>query len=127
MQLEINFQNGQSGRMSQEPSQAIKETTSQKSLTKWQTSGHWSLNGTSWMHNGSESPSAEEESSCLLVTILEPLQDVPKKYYLSPKTARGILKRAEKKGNILPEPLRQTLINLSSMDSQDLQNGQKAE
>lgn len=97
MQLEMNFQNGQSGKMSQVPSVAIKETTSQGSLTKWQTSGHWRLNGTSWMHNGSESPSAEGVSLCLLATILEPLQDVPSKYYLSPKTAKGILNRAGKR------------------------------
>ena len=127
MQLEINFQNGQSGKMSQVPSQAIKETTSQRSLTKWQTSGGWRLNGTSWTHNGSESPSEEGVSLCLLATILEPLQDVPKKYYLSPKTARGILNRAGRKGNKLPEKLQKALENLSSMVNQDTQSGQKAE
>jgi hypothetical protein len=113
--------------MSQVPSVAIKETTSQRSLTKWQTSGHWRLNGTSWMHNGSESPREEGVSLCLLATILEPLQDVPNKYYLSPKTAKGILNRAGKKGNELPKRLRQSLENLASMVKPDTENGQKAE
>ena len=122
-----NFQNGQSGKMYQAPSQVIRETTSQKSSTKWLTSGHWQLNGTSWMHNGSESHNGEGESLSSLAGTLQPLTEVAEKYYLSPKTAGGILRRAERKGNSLPELLRVALQKLSGTDNQDTQSGQKEE
>ena len=50
---------------------------------------------------------------CSLSDILE--TDVPRKYYLSAKAARGILRRAEKRGRELPELLRRALIQVVSM------------
>ena len=68
-----------------------------------------------------------EECLSSLVSVLQPLKDVDHKFYLSPKTAAGILRRAERKGNNLPPMLKIALENLSSMVNQDMQNGQKAE
>ena len=50
-------------------------------------------------------PSKESEST--LSEILE--TDVPKKYYLSPKACQGILRRAQKRGKILPPLLKAAL------------------
>ena len=44
---------------------------------------------------------------CSFSQVLE--ADVPRKYYLSPKAARGILRRAEKRGRALPPTLRAAL------------------
>jgi len=44
---------------------------------------------------------------CSLSDILE--TDVPRKYYLSARAARGILRRAEKRGRELPELLTESL------------------
>jgi hypothetical protein len=44
--------------------------------------------------------------------ILQPAKDVPTRYYLSSKAAEGILRRAERRGKILPDLLRQALIQV---------------
>jgi len=53
----------------------------------------------------SEWPS--DAAVCSLSEVLE--TDVPRKYFLSPKAARGILRRAEKRGRELPLPLKRAL------------------
>ena len=45
----------------------------------------------------------KDAAVCSLSQVLE--ADVPKKYYLSARAARGILRRAEKRGKALPEAL----------------------
>ena len=60
MRHKTNIQNGQSGKMSQELFQAIKEGISEQYCTKWQKQGRWSLNGESWMRNISECPKEED-------------------------------------------------------------------
>lgn len=40
-----------------------------------------------------------------LSQVLEPPENVPQKYFLSAKAAAGILRRAEKRGKVLPEQL----------------------
>lgn len=58
--------------------------------------------GESLMLNIGEYPSVENES-----TLSEILEDnVPEKYYLSPKACLGILRRAKNKGRKLPDNLR---------------------
>ena len=47
-----------------------------------------------------------------LSQILE--DDVPPKYFLTPKAARGILRRAAKRGRTLPERLRADLETLAA-------------
>jgi len=48
---------------------------------------------------------------CSLSAVLE--TDVPRKYYLSAKAARGILRRAEKRGKDLPEMLHRALLDVA--------------
>ena len=115
-----------SGKMSQEHFQAIKEKTSGQSLKKLQesrTAQYQSLclkNGrmqeASWemiilsheeclMLNTSEFPSVEKES-----TLSQILEVTPHpKYYLSKTACEGILKRAEKRGKVLPTMLEMAL------------------
>lgn len=76
----------------------------------WQPfSGRFGNSGTTapggfWTLNTSESRSAADGySACSLAEVLLP--DAPPKYWLSPKAAAGILRRAEKRGRELPEPL----------------------
>lgn len=57
------------------------------------------------MPNSGESPSEERGSTLSL--ILE--ANVPEKYSLSRKACEGILRRAEKRGKILPEMLKEAL------------------
>ena len=54
-----------------------------------------------------ESPSVVVESS--LSQILQPVEDVPEKYYLSPRACLGILRRAEARGKALPPTLKEAL------------------
>jgi len=53
---------------------------------------------------------------CSLSAVLE--TDVPRKYYLSAKAARGILRRAEKRGKELPETLRLALLQVAGEPSE---------
>lgn len=77
--------------------------------------GTWGIGGPTecWTLNGSDCPSDARES--LLLDILE-TGPPPQKYYLSPKTAQGILRMAAMRGKIanLPEPLRRALQDLAS-------------
>lgn len=57
-----------------------------------------------WTHNIGECPNVAVESS--LSRILQPMTDVPEKYYLSAKACLGILRRAQERGKELPEELR---------------------
>lgn len=59
-----------------------------------------------------ESHSGEEES--FLSDILEEIQDVPEKYYLSKRACEGILRRAEKRGKALPRVLKDSLTSVIS-------------
>ena len=113
-----------SGKMSPEHSQAIKGKTSGQSLKKSQKSritqyqslflkrangmqpgASWETiipsHGECWTLNTSEFPNEEKES--ILSQILE-VAPHPK-YYLSRTACEGILKRAERKGKVLPPVL----------------------
>ena len=72
----------------------------------WETAS--ALHGDCTMHNTGEWPSEEKE--CTLLQILD--QNVPEKYYLSKKACDGILKRAEKQQKMLPDLLRETLMEM---------------
>ena len=54
--------------------------------------------------NIGECPNVAVESS--LSQILQPMEDVPEKYYLSPRACAGILGRAKSRRKELPEELR---------------------
>lgn len=74
------------------------------------------------MHNFGESPNVVVEST--LSQILE--DNVPAKYYLSPKACQGILRRAEKRGKKLPPLLEQALTaQAQELPGPSPENGQK--
>ena len=60
---------------------------------------------------------------CSLSDILEPSEDVPPKYYLSPRAARGILRRAEKRGRELPILLRTALMEITRQSTESSSPG----
>src|SRR5690606_18817498 len=62
--------------------------------------------GAYWIANTSEWPS--DAAVCSLSGVLE-MCDVPERFYLSAKAARGILRRAERRGRSLPPSLRAAL------------------
>ena len=70
----------------------------------WCNSPELKSHGGYWTHNIGESPNEEKES--FLSRILQPIEDVPEKYYLSPRACQGILRRAKERGKKLPEELR---------------------
>ncbi len=64
-----------------------------------------------WTLNGSEWPS--DVAVCSLSDTLE-TGVVPQRFFLSPKACQGILRRAEKRGKTLPEPLRLALESVAT-------------
>lgn len=66
-----------------------------------------------WTLSTSESPSGAVASS--LSDVLE-TQPVPPKYFLSPKAAAGILRRAQRRGRELPAALLSPLRALADRD-----------
>lgn len=113
MQPETSIQESLFGKTSQEHSAATEAQTSTLSSTKWATAGRWNKNGLCWMHSTSESPNGDDASSSLLSSILQSLEDVPTKYFLSAKAAEGILRRATRRGKTLPQMLEQALRSVS--------------
>ena len=127
-----------SGKMSPEHSQATKGETSRQSLKrssasqsrkppilmclkkagqlggattmKWEDDGAWL--GECMMRNTGESPNAAVESR--LSQILE--ETPQEKYSLSAKACQGILRRAERRGKDLPEPLKTVLLMQSESE-----------
>jgi len=73
------------------------------------------LLGGCWTLNTLEFPKEGVASS--LSDVLEPIGDVPSRYFLSPTACRGILRRAAKRGKNLPLALRQALQQTIEMGS----------
>lgn len=73
---------------------------------RWPKAGFTTSPGECWTVDISESPNDAAESSSLH-DVLE--ADVPGKYYLSPKAARGIMRRSKKRGRTLPAHLAEAL------------------
>jgi hypothetical protein len=92
--------NGLSSRMSPACYPAGEDGTLPSSFEGWSNSGMASPGGYLTL-SISESPSGG--AACSLSAVLE--TDVPRKFFLSPKACRGILRRAEKRGRELPEAL----------------------
>ncbi len=72
----------------------------------WQNSGMGSPTGFLTL-NTSEFHSAADV--CSLSDVLE-AGNVPRRFYLSARACRGILRRAEKRGKVLPRPLAAALL-----------------
>jgi hypothetical protein len=78
---------------------------------RWPKSGFTTSLGECWTADTSECPSGGGEFSSL-PDVLE--DQVHSRFYLSPKAAAGILRRAEKRGRELPAHLAKALRDLAS-------------
>src|SRR5438093_5151921 len=72
----------------------------------WTPAGMWGA-GACWTANISASPN--DASGCSLLQVLKNATTVPRRFSLSPRAARGILRRATKRGRTLPIALQQAL------------------
>lgn len=131
MQQQMSILDLPSGKMFQELSQAMEETISKQSSRRSAISvsrefqfldlrtGYGNLLGAYWetatvlpggcsTHNTSESLRDADVSS--LSEVLE--MSTPEKYSLSAKACRGILRRAENRGKVLPDMLREALTEV---------------
>jgi hypothetical protein len=95
--------------------QAIKDATSEQSSLHWPSQGIATSSGVFLIRNSSESPKGAEESSLSQVLEQNPLD----KYFLSAKAAQGILRRANKRGKVLPQPLQTALESTANQALQD--------
>lgn len=80
--------------------------------------GFWTCNGPEWTApcraadgGASRAPSPSDVTVCGLSDLLEPPECVPEKYYLNATACRGILRRAEKRGKVLPPLLDIALLS----------------
>ena len=103
---------GSLAKMSLGSCQSTTGTTSGPSSRTWMSSGT-AWRGEYWTLNGSASPS--DASACSLPDVLETRRDLSK-YFLSPRAATGILRRAERRGRMLPEHLAAALEGLARAD-----------
>lgn len=78
---------------------------------RWPTSGFTTAPGECWTADTSECPSGGDASTSLLDVIEA---DVPPRFYLSPRAAAGMLRRAEKRAVVLPGALATALAQLAA-------------
>ena len=79
---------------------------------EWQNYLSVKSHGASSTLNIGECPNVAVES--FLSQILQPMEDVPEKYYLSARACLGILRRAKERGKELPEELKAALERQST-------------
>lgn len=120
MQHKTLFPDGQSGRTYQGLSIQETVTTLRQSSKKWQTSGVITSNGIAWMRSSSESPNGVDECSSSLALILQSSTEVDEKYCLSAKAAEGILRRANRRGKMLPEKLQRALETVANSQPEQI-------
>jgi len=106
---------GLSGKMSPVFCHRAEDGTLVPSSGRWKTSGMVSRTECLTLST-SEWPS--DAAVCSLSDILE-TGDLPQRFFLSTTACRGILRRAEKRGKVLPERLRQALEAVAD-DGSDL-------
>ena len=101
---------GSSGRTSPESCHRTEDGRSVPSSGRW---GSWGMGGPteSWTRSGSDWPSAAVV--CSLSHVLQGTQDVPQRFFLSPRACAGILRRAEKRGKDLPPLLQRALAEVA--------------
>lgn len=83
---------------------------------RWPTSGF--LTSPTELSTLSSSESPSDAAGCSLSDVLEP-EPVPDRYYLSARAARGVLRRAEKRGRDLPPLLLEALRAVAESTPQD--------
>ena len=104
----MSKRDGSSWRTSQDCLRQIRDAISEQSSLHWATQGFLTLNGKCWIRSSSERPNVVVESSLSQVLNTQ----VDDRYLLSPKAASGILRRSERRGKTLPEPLREALVSV---------------
>ncbi len=115
------------GRTSPASCRQTADGTLEPSLGCWQNSGMGSptefltLSTSEWTALPAQFPS--DDGVCSLSDILE-TGDVPQRYFLSAKACAGILRRAEKRGKQLPQPL--ALALKAVVDSERTSNAMAA-
>lgn len=95
-----------SWRMSQDSSPAPADGTLPPSSIRWPKSGIYTSSGVSATQGTSESRNAGAASSLSQLLV----QHAAPRFFLSPKAASGILRRANKRGRTLPGPLQEALL-----------------
>ena len=131
MQQQINFLDSLYGKTSQELSVQTEEKTSMQSSKRFvpsatrtlmcldQRTGAGNLLGAYWetdtvlpgeymMLSTGECPNVVRESTLSQILQL----NAPEKYSLSPKACAGIIRRAQKRGKVLPDMLREALMEV---------------
>lgn len=78
--------------------------------------GCWTLSTSEWTAFSAPSPNDDVVSS--LSDILQGTLDVPPQFFLSPRSAAGMLRRAEGRGKKIPEPLRTALVQVSQRSAE---------
>jgi hypothetical protein len=106
----ISKRDGSFWRMCQDFYQATADAISESSSLRWPTQGIATSSGGFWIRSSSESPNVAVDSS--LQQVLE--DTVDDRYLLSEKACAGILRRAERRGRTLPDPLREALLAVAS-------------
>lgn len=101
---------GLSLRMFPDCSLPAAEGISESFSQRWTRSG-MAFRGECWTVDSSESP--RDAVECSLSEVLEPC--APQRFFLSPRAARGILRRAEKRGRTLPSRLQHALEALAQI------------
>ena len=101
---------GSSGKTSMASCQAGEDGILAPLSNRWLTAG-MAAPGECWTLSTSESPS--DAVACSLSDTLE-TGDVPQRYFLSATACKGILRRAERRGKKLPEPLRLALESVAT-------------
>jgi hypothetical protein len=96
--------------MCQDFYQATADAISESSSLRWPTQGIATSSGGFWIRSSSESPNVAVD--CSLQQVLE--DTVDDRYLLSEKACAGILRRAERRGRTLPDPLREALLAVAS-------------
>ena len=112
----MSKRDGLSWRMSPDYLHQIRGAISGSLLLHWPTQGMSMLSGGCLIRSSSESPSVAVE--CSLSQVLQSHTD--DRYLLSPRAAAGILRRSERRGKTLPEPLRESLQLLVSTQQQEV-------
>ena len=109
---------GSSGRMCLASCQAMEDGTLVPSSGAWGNSGMGMptecLTLNSAEHSHTLGPSRNDGGVCSLSDILE-TGDVPQRFFLTAKACQGILRRAEKRGKVLPQPLQRALAAVAGL------------
>ena len=80
-------------------------------------SGRWCNSGMASRGECSTLDTSEFHSGAVGSSLWQVLEEQPppERYFLSPRAAAGILKRAERRGKKLPEPLRRALVAVAAV------------